>query len=59
MTYYGVVLLLSGWQADESRYINEVTGIIDKVEKQYPGGALWILNRVRQPTNRLGFERDG
>ncbi|KAH6902081.1 mitochondrial outer membrane protein IML2 [Coprinopsis sp. MPI-PUGE-AT-0042] len=45
MTYYGVVLLLSGWQADESKLINEVRGIIDRVEARYPEGALWILNR--------------
>jgi Protein of unknown function (DUF3808) len=52
MTYYGVVLLLSGWQADEAKLIEEIRGIIDRVEAKYPDGALWILNRVR-PRARL------
>ncbi|EAU84983.2 hypothetical protein CC1G_04079 [Coprinopsis cinerea okayama7 len=47
MTYHGVVLLLSGWQADEARIINQYKGIIDNVEERYPEGALWILNRAK------------
>jgi hypothetical protein len=47
MTYYGVVLLLSGWQHDEEGIAKVYEGVIDAVEKRYPEGALWILNRVR------------
>ncbi|KAF6750566.1 mitochondrial outer membrane protein IML2 [Ephemerocybe angulata] len=47
MTYYGVVLLLSGWQADEANLIKVYRGIVDNVELRYPEGALWILNRAK------------
>jgi hypothetical protein len=46
MTYHGVVLLLSGYQADEAHILRQYKSIVDSVEKRYPQGALWILNRV-------------
>lgn len=46
MTYQGVVLLLSGYQADEQRLLREYKAVVDKIEARYPNGALWILNRV-------------
>lgn len=46
MTYHGVVLLLSGYQADEARIIREYEGVVRGIEARYPKGALWILNRV-------------
>jgi len=46
MTYHGVVLLLSGYQADEAHIIKQYTAIVDSVEARYPNGSLWILNRV-------------
>jgi hypothetical protein len=30
MTYYGVVLLFSGYQADEAHIIKQYKGIVDK-----------------------------
>ncbi|KAG6825732.1 Mitochondrial outer membrane protein iml2, partial [Arthromyces matolae] len=47
MTYYGVVLLLSGYQADETHIVRQYKAIVDRVESRFPEGALWILNRVR------------
>ncbi|KAF5337705.1 hypothetical protein D9758_017342 [Tetrapyrgos nigripes] len=47
MTYHGVVLLLSGYQADEAHIIKQYTAIVDSVEARYPSGSLWILNRAK------------
>ncbi|KAK7443214.1 Mitochondrial outer membrane protein iml2 [Stygiomarasmius scandens] len=47
MTYHGVVLLLSGYQADEAHIIKQYTAIVDSVEARYPNGSLWILNRAK------------
>jgi hypothetical protein len=74
MTYYGVVLLTSGYQADEKYIIRQYKAIVDKyvhallclclrsflkvnqprrLEKKYPTGTLWILNRVSPRPTRL------
>ncbi|EIW74024.1 hypothetical protein CONPUDRAFT_113920 [Coniophora puteana RWD-64-598 SS2] len=47
MTYYGVVLLLAGYQADEAHIIKQYQAIVDKADSRYPTGALWILNRAK------------
>ncbi|KAF4608318.1 hypothetical protein EYR40_000662 [Pleurotus pulmonarius] len=47
MTYYGVVLLMSGYQADEAHIVKQYRAIVDKIESKYPTGALWILNRAK------------
>ncbi|KIK69622.1 hypothetical protein GYMLUDRAFT_34005 [Collybiopsis luxurians FD-317 M1] len=47
MTYHGVVLLLSGYQADEPRIVREYESIVTRIEARYPKGALWILNRAK------------
>ncbi|KAJ8473696.1 hypothetical protein ONZ45_g16204 [Pleurotus djamor] len=47
MTYYGVVLLLSGYQADEAHIVKQYRAIVEKIEPKYPTGALWILNRAK------------
>ncbi|TEB21864.1 mitochondrial outer membrane protein IML2 [Coprinellus micaceus] len=47
MTYHGVVLLLGGWQADVRGRVEEYEGVVARVEKRYPDGALWILNRAK------------
>jgi len=46
MTYFGVVLLLSGYQANESKIINEYQELVDRLYNRFPNGALWILNKV-------------
>ncbi|THU91198.1 hypothetical protein K435DRAFT_674578 [Dendrothele bispora CBS 962.96] len=47
MTYHGVVLLLSGYQANEAHIIKQYTAIVDSVQARYPDGSLWILNRAK------------
>lgn len=61
MTYYGVILSLSGYQADEAKIRAQYKAIVDRyvrlfnkdfnwilyrIETRYPTGAIWILNRV-------------
>ncbi|KAL7283695.1 hypothetical protein ACG7TL_003131 [Trametes sanguinea] len=36
MTYHGVVLLLSGYQANEAHIIKQYRAIVDKIEARYP-----------------------
>ncbi|KAF9481931.1 hypothetical protein BDN70DRAFT_875724 [Pholiota conissans] len=47
MTYHGVVLLLSGYQANEEKILAEYQIIVDQIASRYPVGALWILNRAK------------
>ncbi|KAG9124801.1 hypothetical protein FRC07_010199, partial [Ceratobasidium sp. 392] len=47
MTYNGVVLLLTGWQADEERVVRQYQEILASVECKYPYGSLWLLNRAK------------
>jgi len=47
MTYYGVVLLLAGYQSDENHILKQYRAIVDKIEKRYPTGSLWILNKAK------------
>ncbi|GLB39315.1 putative protein of unknown function (DUF3808) [Lyophyllum shimeji] len=57
MTYYGVVLLLSGFQADEQHIIKQYKAIVDSIESRYPEGALWILNRAK--ILRMSYDPEG
>jgi len=57
MTYYGVVLLLAGYQADESHILKQYTAMIDQVEPRYPTGSLWILNRAK--LLRMSYDPQG
>ncbi|KAI6124716.1 hypothetical protein EDD16DRAFT_1560406 [Pisolithus croceorrhizus] len=47
MTYYGVLLLASGYQADEKHIIDQYRGIVRRVSQRYPKGSLWILNKAK------------
>ncbi|KAJ7052878.1 outer membrane protein Iml2/Tetratricopeptide repeat protein 39 [Mycena amicta] len=47
MTFHGVVLLMSGYQADEAKTLRTYRAIVDSIEARYPTGALWILNRAK------------
>ncbi|CUA75866.1 Mitochondrial outer membrane protein IML2 [Coprinopsis cinerea okayama7 len=47
MTYNGVILLLTGWQADEERIVRQYREMLKSVECKYPHGSLWILNRAK------------
>ncbi|KAF8888312.1 hypothetical protein BD779DRAFT_1611355 [Infundibulicybe gibba] len=57
MTYHGVVLLMSGYQADEAHIIRQYKAIVDKIEARYPTGALWILNRAK--ILRMSYDAEG
>ncbi|KAI5986667.1 outer membrane protein Iml2/Tetratricopeptide repeat protein 39 [Pisolithus albus] len=48
MTYYGVLLLASGYQADEKHIIDQYRGIVRRISRRYPKGSLWILNKVQR-----------
>ncbi|KAJ3561115.1 hypothetical protein NP233_g10392 [Leucocoprinus birnbaumii] len=45
MTYHGVVLLMSGYQADEPKIVSEYQQLVDRLYSRFPNGALWILNK--------------
>ncbi|KAF7986637.1 hypothetical protein HWV62_26454 [Athelia sp. TMB] len=47
MTYWGAVLLLGGWCADEANIVREYAALVERVANRYPTGALWILNRAK------------
>lgn len=49
MTYYGVILLLVGYQADEMHILKQYKAIVEKLAGRFPLGSLWILNRVNIP----------
>lgn len=57
MTYYGVVLLMSGYQADEKNILKQYRVIVDKLEAKYPTGTLWILNRAK--IHRMSGDAEG
>ncbi|KAI0034535.1 outer membrane protein Iml2/Tetratricopeptide repeat protein 39 [Vararia minispora EC-137] len=65
MTYHGVVLLSSGYQADEKRILRQYREIVDRLEGRYPSGTLWILNRAKihrmenDPDNAIAVLRAG
>ncbi|KAF8548584.1 hypothetical protein OG21DRAFT_1516159 [Imleria badia] len=47
MTYYGVILLMTGYQADEAHIVRQYKGIVNRVSARYPQGTLWILNKAK------------
>ncbi|KAI8989806.1 outer membrane protein Iml2/Tetratricopeptide repeat protein 39 [Trametes punicea] len=57
ITYHGVVLLLSGYQADEAHIVKQYRAVVDKLESRYPTGSLWILNRAK--ILRMCYDPDG
>ncbi|KAG1827373.1 outer membrane protein Iml2/Tetratricopeptide repeat protein 39 [Suillus subaureus] len=57
MTYHGVVLLLSGYQADEAHIIKQYKAIVSRVDDRYPDGSLWILNKAK--IQRMTYDTEG
>lgn len=59
MSYYGIVLLLAGYQADETHIFRQYKAIVEKLAGRYPLGSLWVLNRVNMtpvfPRGRLNI----
>ncbi|KAI9567191.1 outer membrane protein Iml2/Tetratricopeptide repeat protein 39 [Boletus coccyginus] len=56
MTYYGVILLMTGYQADEEHIVRQYKGIVNKVSARYPNGTLWILNKAKIQRMTRDFE---
>lgn len=54
VTYYCVILLMSGWQADEANLIQSCELVLSRVEERFPNGTLWILNRASPPLAPAG-----
>ncbi|KAI5121532.1 hypothetical protein M0805_002592 [Coniferiporia weirii] len=57
MSYHGVVLLLTGYQADEAHIVKQYRAIVESVSARYPDGALWILNRAK--ILRMTYDPEG
>ncbi|BGP24888.1 mitochondrial outer membrane protein IML2 [Rhodotorula toruloides] len=47
VTFYGFILLMSGWQASESTYLRSLSSILGRVHDRFPNGTLWVLNRAK------------
>ncbi|GAA5875921.1 hypothetical protein JCM3774_005817 [Rhodotorula dairenensis] len=46
-TFYGFLLLMTGWQASEASYLRTMTTVLDRVHARFPNGTLWVLNRAK------------
>ncbi|KLO11975.1 hypothetical protein SCHPADRAFT_876147 [Schizopora paradoxa] len=57
MTYHGVILNFSGFQADEAHIVKQYQAIVEKLSQRYPGGSLWVLNRAK--ILRMTYDPDG
>jgi ABC-type nitrate/sulfonate/bicarbonate transport system permease component len=44
-TFYGFVLLMSGWQAEQSYILDQYSTVLNRVIEKFPNGTLWQLNR--------------
>ncbi|KIJ34680.1 hypothetical protein M422DRAFT_181844, partial [Sphaerobolus stellatus SS14] len=55
-SYYGAVLLLSGYHADEAHILRQYKAITEKLTARYPEGSLWILNNAK--IHRMSYEPD-
>ncbi|GAA6016734.1 hypothetical protein JCM11491_000223 [Sporobolomyces phaffii] len=47
LTWYGLILLLSGWQADEQYLFDHCASMLNRVVSRFPNGTLWQLNRAK------------
>ncbi|GAA5925138.1 uncharacterized protein JCM15063_004933 [Sporobolomyces koalae] len=47
LTWYGLILLLSGWQANEKYMFDHCASMLDRVVSRFPNGTLWQLNRAK------------
>ncbi|KAK0211394.1 outer membrane protein Iml2/Tetratricopeptide repeat protein 39 [Desarmillaria ectypa] len=57
MTYHGVVLLLSGYQADEAHILKQYGAMVTSVSERYPTGSLWTLNQAK--IKRMSYDAQG
>ncbi|KAM0753081.1 hypothetical protein T439DRAFT_323696 [Meredithblackwellia eburnea MCA 4105] len=47
ITYYSVILLMSGWQADEEYLLRQTSAVLSRISAKFPDGTLWVLNRAK------------
>ncbi|GAA5845513.1 hypothetical protein JCM9279_003058 [Rhodotorula babjevae] len=47
VTFYGFILLMSGWQSSESTYLATLSRTLGRVTSRFPNGTLWVLNRAK------------
>ncbi|BGP48269.1 Mitochondrial outer membrane protein iml2 [Rhodotorula kratochvilovae] len=47
VTFYGFILLMSGWQSSESSYLRSLNRTLNRVSTRFPNGTLWVLNRAK------------
>ncbi|SCZ88505.1 BZ3500_MvSof-1268-A1-R1_Chr2-1g04454 [Microbotryum saponariae] len=47
LTFYCVVLLMSGWQSDEEYLLSQCEIVLERVIERFPEGTLWILQRAK------------
>lgn len=47
VTYFNLLLLMAGWQADRAGLLARVERVLGKVQRRYPNGTLWLLNRAK------------
>ncbi|GAA5850339.1 hypothetical protein JCM8547_001838 [Rhodosporidiobolus lusitaniae] len=46
-TFYGFILLMGGWQAQESYILSQYASVLGRVHARFPQGTLWQLNRAK------------
>ncbi|KAM0791385.1 hypothetical protein ACM66B_005850 [Microbotryomycetes sp. NB124-2] len=47
LTFYCVVLLMSGWQANEQYLLTQCNNVLSRVIDRFPKGTLWRLNKAK------------
>ncbi|GAA6058174.1 hypothetical protein JCM3770_004079, partial [Rhodotorula araucariae] len=47
VTFYGFILLMSGWQCSEMTYLRTLSRTLNRVSSRFPNGTLWVLNRAK------------
>ncbi|ORY89442.1 mitochondrial outer membrane protein IML2 [Leucosporidium creatinivorum] len=47
LTFYCLVLLMSGWQCEEDYLLDQCTIVLNRVIERFPEGTLWVLNRAK------------
>lgn len=47
LTFYSLILLLSGWQADEQYLFDHCASMLNRVIARFPTGTLWRLNLAK------------
>ncbi|KAK4054454.1 Mitochondrial outer membrane protein iml2 [Microbotryomycetes sp. JL201] len=56
LTFYCVILLMSGWQANEQYLLTQCNNVLSRVIDRFPKGTLWRLNKAK--LHRMRHETD-